>query len=164
LKALHDETEAYATELAAAKAAPRGGRGIVRDWYAFTLAFKGTFLEGLEVAFIAVTFGANQQNVPLASWAAVAACVLVVVVGLAVKAPLARVPENTMKFVVGVMLTSFGVYWGSEGAGAVWPGSDAALLWLIPVVALFAGGLVAVTRRVSAARTAVSASVGTGGI
>jgi uncharacterized membrane protein len=160
LKALHDETAAFATEMAAAKAAPAQSRRGVRDWYAFTLSFKGTFLEGLEVAFIAVTFGANQQNVPLAAWAAVSSVVLVTAVGFAIRAPLARVPENTMKFVVGVMLTAFGVYWGSEGAGAVWPGSDAALLVLVPVIALFAIGLVAFLRRTTAARAVVSARVG----
>jgi uncharacterized membrane protein len=161
LKALHDEAGIFATELAAAKAAATERRGIVRDWYAFTLSFKGVFLEGLEVAFVAVTFGANQNNIPLAAWAALAAVVLVTVVGFAVRAPLARVPENSMKFVVGVMLTAFGVYWGSEGAGAVWPGSDAALLVLVPVIALFALGLVALLRRI-AARTTASSLAGTG--
>jgi hypothetical protein len=67
LKALHDETEAFATELAAAKAVPSQGRGAVRDWCAFTLSFKGVFLEGLEVAFIALTFGSNQHDVALAA-------------------------------------------------------------------------------------------------
>ena len=73
--------------------------------------------------------------------------VLVAAVGFAVRAPLARVPENTMKFVVGIMLTSFGVFWGGEGAGAHWPGSDAALLVIIPAIALFALGLIALLRR-----------------
>jgi uncharacterized membrane protein len=160
LKALHDETEAFATELAAAKAAPAQRRRGVRDWYAFTLSFKGTFLEGLEVAFIALTFGSNQHNVPLAGVAAVAAIVVVTAAGFAIRAPLARVPENSLKFVVGVMLTSFGVYWGSEGAGATWPGSDAALLVLVPVIAAFALGLVALLRRTTAARAAAPAQVG----
>jgi uncharacterized membrane protein len=72
---------------------------------------------------------------------------VVVVVGFAVKAPLSRVPENSLKFVVGVMLTTFGVFWGSEGANAHWPGSDAALLVIAPLVALFALALVGVLRR-----------------
>jgi uncharacterized membrane protein len=159
LKALHDETQAFATELAAAKAAPAQRRGMVRDWYAFTLSFKGVFLEGLEVAFIAVTFGSNQHNVPLAALGAITAVVVVTVTGFAVRAPLARVPENTLKFVVGVMLTAFGVFWGSEGAGANWPGSDAALLVLVPVIAVFAIGLVAVLRRIGASRAASSPQV-----
>ncbi|HET6502778.1 MAG TPA: hypothetical protein VFG87_18640 [Amycolatopsis sp.] len=153
LKALHDETAAFGKELAAAEAAPRERKGGVRDWYAFTLSFKGVFLEGLEVAFIVVTFGSNQHAVPLAAVAALAAIAVVVVTGFAVRAPLARVPENSLKFVVGVMLTAFGVYWGSEGAGAVWPGSDAALLGIVPAVALFALGLVAVLKQITAPRT-----------
>ena len=73
--------------------------------------------------------------------------VLVAGAGFAVRAPLARVPENTMKFVVGIMLTSFGVFWGGEGAGASWPGSDAALLVIIPAIALLGIGLTALLRR-----------------
>jgi uncharacterized membrane protein len=147
LKALHDEDAIYAREVAAASAVAAVRRGMVTDWYAFTLSFKGVVLEGLEVVFIALTFGANQHNVPLAALAALSAAVLVAAIGTAVRAPLARVPENTMKFVVGVMLTSFGIFWGAEGAGARWPGADAALLVVVPAVALFALLLVAALRR-----------------
>jgi uncharacterized membrane protein len=105
LKAVHDEAATYRTQLAAAEAAPVERRGLVTDWYSFTLSFKGVLLEGLEVAFIALTFGANQRNIPLASLAAVCAVVVVALAGLAVRAPLSRVPENAMKFIVGVMLT-----------------------------------------------------------
>ncbi|MEY9964832.1 putative membrane protein [Streptacidiphilus sp. MAP12-16] len=150
-KALHDETEAYAKEVAAAQAAGAGGRGIVRDWYAFTLSFKGVFLEGLEVAFIVVTFGNNQHDIPTAVLGAAAAVVLVTAAGIAVRAPLARVPENTMKFAVGTMLTAFGIFWSAEGAGVTWPGTDAALLVLIPSVALLAIGYTALLRRTGAA-------------
>jgi uncharacterized membrane protein len=150
LKALHNEEAIFATELAAARAAPVGRRGVVADWYSFTLSFKGVVLEGLEVVFIALTFGANQRNIPLAAFAALAAVLVVVGVGVAVRAPLARVPENTMKFVVGIMLTSFGIFWGGEGAGAVWPGADAALLGVVPAVAVFALVLVVVLHRVTA--------------
>jgi uncharacterized membrane protein len=149
LKALHDENAIFAAELAAAEAVPSDRRGMVGDWYAFTLSFKGVILEGLEVAFIALTFGANQHNIPLAAAAAVAAVLVVTVVGIAVRAPLARVPENTMKFIVGVMLTSFGIFWGAEGAGAHWPGADIALLVVVPAVALFALALVAILRRIA---------------
>src|SRR5271166_7203478 len=148
LKALHDEDAIYAAELAAAKAALAGRRPIVGDWYSFTLSFKGVVLEGLEVAFIALTFGANQRNIPLAAIAALAAVLVVTIAGVAARAPLALVPENTMKFVVGVILTSFGVFWGAEGASAQWPGADAALLSVVPAVALFAAALVAVLRRI----------------
>jgi uncharacterized membrane protein len=163
LKARHDEEAIFASELAAAQAAPAapaGRRGFVTDWYSFTLSFKGVVLEGLEVAFIALTFGANQRNIPLASVAALAAVVVVVVAGVAVRAPLARVPENTMKFVVGVMLTSFGIFWGAEGAGAVWPGSDAALLAVVPAVAVFALVLVVLLRRATAMSATAVPTVG----
>jgi uncharacterized membrane protein len=149
LKALHDENAIFAAELAAAQAVPSDRRGMVGDWYAFTLSFKGVILEGLEVAFIALTFGANQHNIPLAAAAALAAVVVVTVVGIAVRTPLARVPENTMKFIVGIMLTSFGIFWGAEGAGAHWPGADIALLVVVPAVALFALALVAILRRIA---------------
>jgi uncharacterized membrane protein len=157
LKALHDEAGIFAAELAAAQAAPTDHRGIIGDCYAFTLSFKGVVLEGLEVAFIALTFGANQHNIPLAVVAALAAVLFITVTGIAVRAPLARVPENTMKFVVGVILTSFGMFWGGEGAGAYWPGGDIALLVIIAAVALFSLGLVALLRRIDAQTTPSSA-------
>lgn len=146
-KALHDEDEIFRTEVAAAAQAERRTFAGVGDWYAFTLSFKGVVLEGLEVAFIALTFGSNQHDIGLAALAAGAAIVVVVAAGAAARAPLARVPENTMKFVVGVMLASFGTFWGAEGAGAHWPGSDAALLVLVPAYAAFGLGLTALLRR-----------------
>ena len=82
-------------------------------------------LEGLEVVFIVLTFGSAQGSIPLAAAGAAGALVLVAGVGIAVRAPLARVPENRMKFAVGVMLTTFGIFWSAEGAGAHWPGADA---------------------------------------
>ena len=147
LKAVHDEEQIFADEIAAAHAAPQQQRGFVGDWYAFTLSFKGVLLEGLEVVFIAITFGSSQHDVGAAALAAVAAAVVVAVAGLAVRAPLARVPENTLKFAVGVMLTSFGIFWGTEGAGATWPGHDAALLVVVPAVAAAAGLAAIVLRR-----------------
>jgi len=141
-KALHDEAGAYRREVAAAEAAARESRRGVSDWYSFTLAFKGVLLEGLEVVFIVITFGSNQKNVGAAVVGAAAAIIVVTVVGIAVRAPLTKVPENWMKFAVGVMLASFGTFWGAEGAGVAWPGDDAALLVLVPVMALAAGGCV----------------------
>lgn len=146
-KALHDEAAIYLREVEAAGVAPTERRGGVSDWFAFTLAFKGVVLEGLEVVFIALTFGGNQHDIPLAAVAALSAVVVVAAAGIAVRAPLARVPENTLKFVVGVMLTSFGMFWGVEGAGAAWPGNDASLLAVVPIVALYALGIVALLRR-----------------
>jgi uncharacterized membrane protein len=129
LKSTHDEEEIFREEAAAATSAGVLEGGL--DGYSFTIAFKGVLLEGLEVVFIALTFGANQHRVGLAAVAASAAVLLVVALGIAIRAPLARVPENAMKFSVGVMLTSFGIFWGSEGAGARWPGGDAALLAIV---------------------------------
>lgn len=164
-KALHNEDVIFRTQLQAAGAAGQDRRPLVGDWYAFTLSFKGVVLEGLEVVFIVLTFGSNQHNVPLAAAAAVAAVVLITVLGLAVRAPLSKVPENSMKFVVGVMLAAFGTFWGAEGAGAHWPGGDAALLWLIPSIAVFALALVVLFRRnaETAASSASSVATGAGG-
>jgi uncharacterized membrane protein len=147
-KARHDEARAYLREVAAAQSAERrSGRG-VRDWYAFTLSFKGVLLEGLEVVFIVVTFASFQGSIWPAVIGAAAAVLVVAGVGIAVRAPLARVPENAMKFAVGIMLTSFGTFWGAEGAGVHWPGNDAALLVLVPVFLLVALGYVLMLRRV----------------
>lgn len=156
LKALHDETAAFAQETEAARAAAREDGRL--DGYAFAIAFKGTFLEGLEVAFIVLTFGANQHRIGLAAVAAVAAIVVVLAAGIAARAPLARVPENTLKFAVGLMLTSFGTFWAAEGAGAQWPGADAALLGIIPVLGVTSLLLVAVLRRSTADRPPAAAS------
>jgi uncharacterized membrane protein len=145
-KALHDEAQIYRTQLAAAREAKATSRFGVSDWYAFTLSFKGVVLEGLEVVFIVLTFGTNQRNVPLAALAAGAAVVVIVIIGVAVRAPLARIPENTLKFIVGIMLTSFGTFWGAEGAGAVWPGADISLLVLVPAIAVFALAIVGIMR------------------
>jgi uncharacterized membrane protein len=132
-KAMHDEKAIFEREVAAAstQAADPG-----LDSYAFAISFKAVLLEGLEVAFIAITFGANQDNVPLAAAAAIAAVVAVVAAGLMARAPLSRVPENSMKFAVGILLTSFGVFWGAEGAGVSWPGEEGALAALVVLVSL----------------------------
>jgi uncharacterized membrane protein len=139
-KAKHDEEAIFATERADAAAAPPAA-GF--DGYAFAISFKAVLLEGLEVAFIVLTFGANQGDVGLAAVAAAAAILAVLGAGLALRAPLARVPENAMKFAVGVLLTSFGAFWGAEGAGASWPGGEASLAPLVAVIALAALAMVA---------------------
>jgi uncharacterized membrane protein len=145
-KALHDEDAIFARETAEARAAASDVRGGV-DWYGFTLSFKGVLLEGLEVAFIVITFGSTQGSIGLAALGAAIALVLVAVVGVVVHAPLARVPENTMKFAVGVMLTTFGIFWSVEGAGAAWPGEDAALPVVLVFVLTLSLGAVEVLRR-----------------
>src|SRR5665213_813587 len=138
-KPLHDEVAIFTKATAKArKAGVAEPEGIIDDWYSFTIAFKGVLLEGLEIAFIVVTFGANQGSIPLAISGAVAAILVVVIAGIKVHRPLARVPENTLKFIVGIMLTSFGIFWGAEGAGIHWPGSDAALLGVIALITITA--------------------------
>src|ERR687886_1139045 len=145
-KPLHDEEAAFVRELEAARAARHEERAGL-DWYGFTISFKGVLLEGLEVAFIVLTFGATQGSIPLAALGAGVAIVVVAAVGVAVRAPLARVPENSMKFAVGVMLTTFGIFWTTEGVGADWPGGDAALPVVLAFVILASLALVSLLRR-----------------
>ena len=146
-KALHDEEKIFREEVEAAQKVEKVSRLAVSDWYAFTLSFKGVLLEGLEVVFIVVTFGiiqkgSNPQAFSLAIWAAAIAVVLVAIAGFAIHKPLSKVPENTMKFIVGTLLTSFGIFWGAEGAGAEWPHKDLSLLAIIPFVILVSFGLI----------------------
>ena len=145
-KPLHDEAAAFAREREqAGAAAPAAAKGM--DWYSFTVAFKSVLLEGLEVAFIVIGFGSAQGKLGLAAGAAAAAVIVVVAVGIAVRGPLARVPENSLKFVVGVLLTSFGTFWGAEGAGVTWPGSDLAIVGVAAFIALVSVALVRALRR-----------------
>ena len=152
LKALHDEEAIYEAEVALLRAS---GEKPGHDWYAFTVAFKGVFLEGLEVAFIVVTFGGTQRNVGLAALGAATALVVVLIAAVVVHRPLTRMPENTVKFGVGVMLTSFGIFWTTEGAGIDWPGGDVALIALIGFVVAVALGLVALVDWATATPEAV---------
>src|SRR3954469_25083269 len=145
-KALHDEDAIFAQELAEARDVEHVERAGV-DWYGFTLAFKGVLLEGLEVVFIVLTFGSAQGSIPLAAAGAAAALLLVAGVGVAGGAPLAPVPQNAMKFTVGLMLTALGFFWSVEGAGADWPGSDAAILGVLAFVGLSSFVLVRLLRR-----------------
>src|SRR5580693_1368647 len=142
-KALHDEDAIYAETVAelgedSADGAVEKGKGKGRDPVAFAVAFKGVFLEGTEVVLIVISLGAAQNRLGLASLAALAALVIVGVVGAIVARQLSKVPENLIKLVVGIMLTSFGLFWVGEGAGIHWPGSDVFLLALV-------GALVALT-------------------
>ncbi|MGB3327627.1 MAG: hypothetical protein WBA46_01660 [Thermomicrobiales bacterium] len=152
-KALHDEELVYRTEVDAARRAGSEVRAGL-DWYAFTVSFKGVFLEGLEVAFIVLTFGTAHGSIPLAAAGATAGLVIVAVTGLFIHAPLSRVPENTMKYWVGVTLTTFGIYWVGEGLHVTWPGETVALLWILAVMVL---GSFALIRMLSSRRQAVLA-------
>jgi len=160
LKARHDEAAAFAAQSAAARGAGQRRR-LGLDWFGFVVSFKGVFLEGVEVVFIVVTFGLNAGDVPVAAAAAVAAGVVVASVGAAVSRPLSAVPENTLKYAVGLLLATYGTFWAVQGLGVfhggaslAWPGGD----WALP--AILAGWygwsrlLVAVLRRAARAGTA----------
>ncbi len=129
---LHDEAEAFAEETAALQSQTGAVRTL--QWIAGIAAFKAVLLEGLEVAFIVIAVGAGKGLLWEAALGALAACILVLMIGALVHKPLARVPENTLKFGVGVMLSSFGVFWTGEGLGVAWPGAD---LFLLPLAAVF---------------------------
>jgi uncharacterized membrane protein len=146
-KALHDERAIFEEESAGALAAARAAGPAGLDGYSFLISFKGVMIEGLEVVLIVIGLGANQHHLGLASAAAAAAVVAVIAAGYAVRAPLSRVPENTMKFAVGVMISSFGIFWLGEGAGISWPGGDAALLVIAPLVLGASLGVVMSLRR-----------------
>jgi uncharacterized membrane protein len=143
---LHDEALIFEREVAEAGAVAPVARSQF-DGYAFLLSFKGVFLEGLEVAFIVVTVGAAHGGFALPILGAIAALVVVVIAGLIVHRPLSRVPENTMKLVVGIMLTTFGTFWGAEGAGVKWPGSDLMILGVLAFYTAVSFVLVEILRR-----------------
>jgi uncharacterized membrane protein len=145
-RALRDEEAVFAREASLARSAARSERAGL-DWYAFTISFKGVLLEGLEVAFIVLTFGSAQGSIPLAAAGAIAAAVIVLIAGLVARGPLSRVPENALAFGVGVLLTTFGIFWGAEGAGVDWPGDDAALPVVLAFVLLMSLGYVTALRR-----------------
>jgi uncharacterized membrane protein len=136
-KALHDEDALFRSEIAEARHAPRTTVESL-DWFAFTVVFKGVLLEGLEVVFIVMTIGASSGQLGVAAAAALAAVVVVGAVAAVLRHPLSRVPENQIKFAVGLLLTTFGTFWAGEGVGVEWLGQDLALFWLIVVYAIAA--------------------------
>jgi uncharacterized membrane protein len=153
-KPLHDEDEAFRQERdQAAEAGHEQRAGL--DWYGFTVAFKGVLLEGLEVVFIVIAFGSAQGQLALAAVGAGAAAVLVVAAGLLARGPLSRVPENTIKFAVGILLTSFGCFWAAEGAGVDWPGDE---VMLLGVVAFFGAVSFTLVRALRSRRAVLTAA------
>jgi uncharacterized membrane protein len=170
-KALHDEDRIYAETVAELSGDGDGGAaggggaeggdagGKSRDGVAFAVAFKGVFLEGTEVVLIVVSLGASQGRLGLAALSAGAAAVVVAGVGVLVARQLSEVPENTIKTVVGVMLTSFGVFWVGEGAGVRWPGSDLAILGLVGFFVLVTLAATAWMRSLLPVPTSVPSSV-----
>ena len=144
---LHDEAIAYATETAQLR--EQASLDSARlDWLAALASFKAVMLEGLEVVFIVIAVGAGRGLIVPASVGAIAACLLVAAIGFAIHRPLARVPENMLKFVVGVVLSAFGVFWIGEGFGVDWPGEDIAIIVFAALFFVVALGTVALTRRV----------------
>ena len=144
-KPTRDEAAIYRAQLAEEQGTnARAASGL--DWYAFTLAFKSVFLEGFEVAFIVLTFGTAQGNIPLAALGALLALGAVVLVGALLREPLSRVPENTIKFAVGLLLSAFGLFWSVEGLAVEWPGSDLAILGLLAYLTIVSLGFVAALR------------------
>lgn len=137
-KAMHDEEQIFADEVEQARrAGPVRSEGL--DWFSFVVSFKGVFLEGVEVVFIVITLGLAAHNMPVAITAAILGCLLVTALGIALRHPLSRVPENKLKYGVGLMLAGFGTFWAVEGLGVLhdqhesleWPGSDLAILLLV---------------------------------
>jgi len=126
---LHDEELAFDKEMAQLQS-EIAARAAAADWMAMGTAFKAVVLEGVEVVFIVLAVGAGHGLIVAASLGALAACALVLLIGLIVHKPLAQVPENTLKFVVGVMLSAFGTFWVLEGLGRSWPGADLAIIGL----------------------------------
>ena len=141
-----DEAALYAADVEQARERGKPGHSTM-DWYGFTLVFKAVFLEGLEVAFIVLTFGASAHNIPIAMVGAALAIAVIAIAGAIVHRPLSRVPENAMKFAVGVMLSSFGVFWSVEGVGAEWPGKDLSILGIIAFLTVTSLVLVVILRR-----------------
>lgn len=151
--ALHDEAATFMKETELL----RGDAAIdsrAADWLAGMTAFKAVLLEGTEVVFIVLAIGARPGLLGPAALGAAAACVMVLAVGIALHQPLSKIPENTLKFLVGGLLTGFGVFWTSEGLGAAWPGGDWAILGLV-VFYLAAGLTLARLVRVRGVRVAV---------
>ena len=146
---LHDEAAVFATETAELR--EQASRHETRlDWLAAIASFKAVLLEGLEVVFIVIALSAGRDLLVPASAGALAACVLVAGVGFVVHRPLARVPENTLKFAVGVMLTAFGIFWTGQGLGVAWPGADLAIVAFAVLFLAVGRAAVAVVRRPSA--------------
>lgn len=160
-KARHDEVAIFERELAMLREEPPIPKQGM-DWISFTVAFKGVLLEGLEVAFIVITFGsASAGSLAAASFGALVAGVIVVSFGIVVHRPLARVPENGLKFVVGLMLTTFGTFWAGEGVGINWPLGDAVLGVLLAVYLAVSLVAIAFVRTRIASSRAIQPAQGT---
>jgi uncharacterized membrane protein len=126
---------------------PVGARGNGIDWISFVISFKGVLLEGLEIAFIVISFGSTSQSLPAAAVGGVSALVLLVLVGAASHRTIMRIPRSVLILAVGIMLSSFGSFWAVEGVRIAWPEGDAALPALVGLYAMFGLAMVALRRR-----------------
>jgi Ca2+/H+ antiporter, TMEM165/GDT1 family len=143
--AKRDEAAAFSEQTRAlAQGSPERANGL--DWIAAIASFKAVLLEGVEVAFIVLAVGAGRGMLWPAVFGALAASIVVILIGAAVHRPLSRVPENTLKFAVGIMLSTFGLFWTGESLGVEWPGADAAIIGLAAVFLAVSGALVALMR------------------
>jgi Ca2+/H+ antiporter, TMEM165/GDT1 family len=160
---LHDEAVIYNQEIHALSGGGEAARDSPGAWdpIAIVTAFKAVTLEGVEVIVIVIALGAVQGLLIPASLGALAACLLVVAAGLALHRPLARVPENSLKFVVGILMSAFGLFWFGEGIGLQWPYADAAILGLMAILAIASWLGVRVASRVKATGKRVAAQGGT---
>ncbi len=144
LKAKHDEDAIYREKVAELEAI---GASADRDRIAFVMAFKGVFLEGLEVVITVLTLGTSAHRLGLAAFVAGIAVVSVGVVGVVVAAQLSKVPENAMKMGVGILLVSYGTFWTGEGLRVRWPGGDTSLIVLVVLYAVVTSFFIALLRR-----------------
>jgi uncharacterized membrane protein len=135
--AMHDEERAYEQTVSEMRSAVTR-----QDWVGFVIALKGVFLEGLEVVFIVVAVGGTSRYFPWAVAGGLLAMVVVAAAGVVVRKPLAKVPENTLKYAVGIVLTSLGTFWAVEGMGASWPLDFVSILFL--AAAYFAASRMAI--------------------
>ena len=142
-KAMHDEDAIYEETVAELRAS---GESIGRDRVAFVMAFKGVFLEGLEVVVTVLTLGTSAHRLGLAATTAGIALLLVVIIGAIVSKQLSSIPENAMKMSVGILLVSYGTFWAGEGLKVSWPGNDAFLAFLVVLYTLVTWGLVALAK------------------
>lgn len=170
LKALHDEEAIFEETMAEIRA--RGEKIAPRvEPFGVALSYKAVLLEGLEVAFIVITFGTSAANnvctkacgISSATIGATLAGILIIIAGVLIRAPLTKVPENTLKFIVGIMLTTFGTFWTGEGLGVTWPFSDAFLLVLVALYLVASFVLITWLRQVKQQRLTLAGAITTGG-
>ena len=155
--ALHDEAKIFQEEVEIASRATSRSLVAVKDWFSFTMSFKGVFLEGVEVAFIVISFASlriekNPEALTQASLAAIGAALVAAASGLVIHKPLTKVPENLLKYIVAVMLITFGVFWTLEGIASPWPTSEVDLLIIACIVVVASITMIKIVKRVKPVR------------